>query len=1044
MSGPSPTSTGNLRGMRRFLFILGLVACATFVLAPLAEAQVTTGTLTGTVTVQNDGTSLPGVTVEAVHVPTGTRYTSITGSNGRFVIPNARVGGPYRITASLEGFNAAAVADVDVRLGAATEVPIRLRLAGVTETIEVVAATDLINPNRTGSQSAVSGEAIESLPTVNRSIQDFARTNPYFSVDPQDASATRVNVAGRNNRYNTIQIDGAVNNDLFGLAATGTPGGQTDAQPISLDAIQELQMVVSPYDVRQGGFTGGGINAVTRSGSNQFNGSVFATQRNEDFIGDGPRERPIASFDQSQYGFRVGGPIIRDNLFFFVNGELNRREQPTGWSADDTTTNVFNRPQDAARLRNFLISQYGYDPGSLGDFVGETNSDLFFGRIDANLTDNHQLTLRHNYVDALQDRAPARGRTFFRFETATYTITDETNSTVAQLNSVFGPTMFNEGRIGYQTIRDARQVPVTFPSIEIGGAPRRADLVIGTERFSGANELDQNVLEITDDFTFITGNHTLTIGTHNEIFEFRNLFLSDFYGYYFFPSLDAFEAGQAREYSISFATGDNPRRATEFEVRQYGVYAGDQWRVGDNLTLTLGVRADMPDFVDTPSFNPMVQNAIGYSTAATPSDDPVISPRIGFNWDPTGAGRQQLRGGIGVFAGRTPYVWVSNAYANTGVESQSLSARGDIQFNPDPFTQPRDLGRAGSVSVDLIDPDFELPRVLRATLGYDQELFWGVRGTVEGIWSQTQEDVFYYNVNKQQTGTSPLDGRPTYSNVSTDLRDAVLLSNTSKGEEMMASLQLSRPITRGLTLSAGYAYMDAQSAFDATSSRAISNFQFFPNRGDIFEQRTATSMFEVQDRFNAAVSYNFGTGFLNHTIGLFYNAESGRPYSLMMGGDPNRDGYFTNDLLYVPGSEDEIILQNSRGQVVPYSTLADFLRSAGIDPTAGRILERNESQAPWSHLLDFHYELGLPISVLDTRLTFDVMNLMNLIDSENGVVRYVGFQTYTPIRYMGIDNDTGKPIYREDRGGNLEPGNQFSIADFRSRWQARVGVRINF
>lgn len=1009
-----------------------------------ALAQVTTGTLTGTVTVQGDGTALPGVTVEATHVPTGTDYLAVTNESGRFTIPNARVGGPYRITTSLDGFEPAQVERVEVRLGAATEVPVTVRLAGVTETIEVVAQTDLINPNRTGSQTSVSEEAIESLPTVNRSIQDFARTNPYFSVDPQDASATRVTVAGKNNRYNTIQIDGAVNNDLFGLADTGTPGGQTDAQPISLDAIQELQLVVSPYDVRQGGFTGGGINVVTRSGTNEFSGSVYGTQRNEDFIGDGPFDSPIAAFEQSQYGFRLGGPIMQDRLFFFANGEINRREQPTGWSADGTTGNVFANPEDAIRLRDFLISEFGHDPGSLGDFIGATDSDLAFGRIDANLADNHQLTLRHNYVSAVRDVPPSRGRFFFRFPTATYTFADETNSSVVQLNSVFGSTMFNEGRIGYQTIRDVRDVPVIFPTIEIGGAPRRADLVVGTEQFSGANALDQDVLEITDDFTFVTGDHTVTVGTHNEIFEFGNLFLASFYGYYFFPSLDAFEEGIASEYAIGFATGDNPRRATSFEVRQYGVYAGDQWRVGDNLSLTLGLRADMPDFVDRPSFNPIVQDAIGFSTAETPSDDPVISPRFGFNWDPTGTGTSQLRGGIGVFAGRTPYVWISNAFANTGVESQALSARGSIPFNPDPFNQPRDLGGAGSLSVDLIDPDFELPRILRATLGYDQELFYGIRGTVEGVWSQTQKDVFYHNVNKVQTGTSPLDGRPTYSNVTGDLRDAILLTNTDKGEEMVASILLTRPFARGLTMSVGYAYMDAESAFDATSSRAISNWQFMPTQGDLYEQRVATSMFEVEDRFNAAVTYDFATGFLSHTVGLFYNAESGRPYSLLMDGDPNKDGYFTNDLLYIPGSEDEIILQDASGAEIPYSQFANFLTSIGLDPTAGRILERGEFQAPWTHLLDFHYELGLPINVAETRLTFDIMNLMNLFDSDSGRVEYVNFGTYTPVRYRGTDEETGKAIYRAEDDDSFEPGAQFSTADTRSRWQARVGIRVSF
>lgn len=1018
-------------------------ALALAVAAP-AAAQVTTGSLAGSVRAESDGSALPGVAIQVTHVPTGTTYSAHTGADGRFLIANVRVGGPYSVTATLDGFRPTETTGLAVNLGAITEVQIALPLAEVAETIEVVGTFDeLLNPNRTGSASSVSLQQLESLPTVRRSLQDFARTNPYFNVDPSDPTATRISVGGRNNRYNSIQIDGAVNNDLFGLADTGTPGGQTDTQPISLDAVEQLQIVVSPYDIRQGGFTGGGLNAVTRSGSNEFHGSVYGSLRDQDYVGDGPFDRPIAEFDEDQYGARLGGPVMRDKLFFFVSGEINSREQPTGISADGSTGTVYRDPAGAAHFRDILIGTYGYDPGGLGDMSGVTDSDLLFGRLDWNVTDGHQLTLRHNYVDAVRDTIADRSGIRFRFPTAIYTIADETNSTVAQLNSVFG-SAFNEARIGLQTIKDKRDVPVVFPSIEVGGRPRSADLIAGTERFSGANSLDQDILELTDDFTFVKGAHTITLGTHNEFFEFKNLFLSDFYGYYFFPDMAAFEAGVASEYSIGFANGSDPRRAASFEANQYGLYAGDQWRVNDNLSLTFGLRADMARFPDAPSFNPAIRDAIGFSTAETPSEDPVFSPRIGFNWDPTGEGTQQLRGGLGIFAGRTPYVWISNAYANTGVESTALSFRGAIPFNPDPFSQPRDLGAAGTVTVDLIDPDFEFPRLLRATVGYDRELFWGVRGTAELVWSQTEKDVFYQNVNKVEVGTSPLDGRPTYASRSSSVRDALLLTNTGKGEETLLSIVLTRPFTNGLTLSTTYAWMDAESAFDATSSRAISNWQFMPTDGDIFRDKSATSMFEIEHRFSISGSYSFETGPVGHTVALYWNAQSGRPYTLLLGGDPNTDGYSTNDLLYVPASADEIIIKDASGAVIPYDRFADYLSSAGIDATAGRILDRNESVEPWSHLLDFHYDVELPIKVLSTRLTFDVLNVLNLLDSDKGVVRFVNFQTVTPVNYRDLDADTGKPIYQEAFAGALEGGSQFSTSDLRSRWQMKLGLRLSF
>lgn len=1046
---------------------LGLAMCMLLALAPLAQAQVTTGNLAGTVTA-SDGSALPGVTVDAVHVPTGTRYSDVTNDSGRFNMPNVRVGGPYRVTANLEGFRAFDRSNITVNLGSTAEVPVTLALAAMAEAITVTATTDeIINPNRTGSSSAVSTEQIEALPTVNRSLQDFARTNPYFRVDPSDITATRMNVAGKNNRYNQIQIDGAVNNDLFGLSDTGTPGGQTDAQPISVDAIEQLQLVVSPYDVRQGGFTGGGVNAVTRSGTNALKGTAFYSTRRPDLIGEGPRGIKVSDFDSNQTGASVGGRIIRDRLFFFVNGEMSRREAPTGGAADGTAATNFNRSGfDPAAFRQSLISRYNYDPGDLGDYPIQTDSDNFFGRFDVNVNNQNQLTLRHNYVKGGRDNAGSRSSSRFTFPTSAYTIADETNSTVAQLNSVISGNAFNEFRFGYQTIKDVRTLPVIFPSIEVGGAAQNSALTAGSERFSGANGLDQTITELTDDFTLTRGNHTLIFGTHNEFFDFKNLFLSDTYGAYFFPTQAAWDENKPTEYRISYATGDDPRAPTKFGAAQYGLYASDQWRMNNSLTLTFGIRGDIPKFDDTPAFNPTVQNLIGYNTASTPKETWIVSPRLGFNWNPGGNGNQQLRGGIGVFAGRTPYVWVSNAYGGTGVAAISLTCLASAgctvpQYNPDPAAQPRNLGSGGTLTVDLIDDKFEFPRVLRTTLGYDRDLLFGVRGTVEAVYSQTQKDVFYYNTNLKLTGTSPLDGRPTYSRVSTGMGDAFLLSNTSQGEELIGTLQLSRRFTNGLYVGASYAHQDTKSAFDATSSRAVSNWRFRHTSGDIFKDDVSRSAFETEHRINTNLAYSFRTGPLAHTIGAYFNMESGRPYSIMMGGDPNKDFQTVNDLLYVPGGADKVILCPSTAgspvagrpcggtataPIAPndYSRLANFLSSVGVDPNEARIVDRYEFTEPWSRQMDVHYELGLPVRGIQTGLTFDVFNFLNLFDNNYGKVEFVSNQNITVLNYQGQDSVSGKPIYREAFSTALDPGSQFSLADTRSRWTARVGVRVSF
>ena len=1054
----------------RTLSILALALCAVVVTTPSLHAQVTTGNIGGTVT-GADGAALPGVTIEAVHTPTGTHYQTVSGTDGRFSIPNVRPGGPYIVSATLEGFKTAKAENVQVALGETRDVPIKLALAAVSETVTVTAQVDpVINSEHTGATSSVSTRQIEALPTVNRTLQDFARTNPYFTTDLSDANGTTLNVAGRNNKFNNIQIDGAVNNDLFGLAGTGTPGGQTGAQPIALDAIAQLQLVVSPYDVRQSGFTGGGVNAVTRSGTNDFSGSVFGTKRNNNFVGRGTSNTPVAEFNQTQWGGRFGGPIMKDKAFFFVSGERNRKATPLGISGSIYTGSGTGNLPGLQNVIDFAKSKYGLDIGDTADITSQVNSDLLFGRVDYNVNNSNNVTLRHNYVFGTQPQAPSSySRKFnqFYFPTSRYFIQDHTNSTVLQANSVFGPNYFNEARLTHQLIKDARTTPVLFPTVEIGGsAPRAGAVQIGTERFSGANTLDQNIIEFTDDFTLVKGAHNIVIGTHNEKFKFKNLFIQDFYGYYYFRTLDDFMNGNVNQYSIGFATGDDPRRPTAFRAGQYSLYINDQWHLTPNFTLTGGLRADKPDFPDTPSLNPLVQSELGLLTSSKPKDTVTWEPRLGFNWDPNGTGKQQLRGGIGVFQGRAPYVWISNGYGGTGIETQILSCNTPACTTPfiaDPNTQRRDFPPGSAApQISITDPDFKFPRILRSTLGYDRELWGGVRGTAELLYSKTQEDIFYYNMNWKQTGVSPLDGRPTYSRISTKVSDTFLVGNTSLGHEFMQTLQLSK-MFRNVTLSANYTHQDAKSAGDASSSTASSGFNFQTTSGDIFRPEVAPTFFQVKHRFNVAATYDLTTGPFSHSFGVFYAVQTGNPYSLLIDGNPNRDNSSSNDLLFIPagGASGVILCPFNNGStaaptaaspcgvagIAPLdsSQFSTFLSSVGIDPNKAGVVGRNSLQAPWQRRLDFHYELGLPsYRTVRVLVTGDVQNLLNMIDREWGVERFVNFSTYTPVRFQGIDPTSQKPVYREEAAGSLQYGKQFTDASLASRWQARVGVRVNF
>ena len=1043
--------------VRRVLTVAVMVACALGT-ATVAVAQETTGRLVGLVTMKSDQSSLPGVMVEALHVPTGTRYTAATQANGRFSILNVRVGGPYTVTAKISGFRASTQKDINIALGESRQVAFAMELESVTETVVVTAeGSPLITPDRMGSGSAVSEAEIKALPTISRQFQDLARVNPYVNVAANDESGTNISVSGKNNRYNTIQIDGAVNNDLFGLAATGTPGGQASTQPISLDSIQELQVVVSPYDVKQGGFTGGAINAITRSGSNAFSASVYGSMRDQDYIGSKvpnayaseASDRPYKEFSSDQYGGRIGGPILKDKLFFFLSGEINRRSEPTSGSADGSTSNSFKDPVAAAAFRNILINKYGYDPGGLGDYNTKTDSNMLFGRLDFNVNESHNVTLRHNYVDAARDATGGtRGFNAYAFENSGYAFADETNSTVLQVNSVFGASSFNTGRIGYQTIKDERAVPNPFPSVYICNSPNTFCtgggtylMLAGTERSSGANGLDQSILEVTDDFTLIKGDHTLTIGTHNEFFDFKNLFIQDVTGTYFFSSVANFDAGIAGRYQVKFANGTDPRRPTQFGAQQLGIYAGDQWRVSNSLTLNLGLRFDVPRLTDSPTYNPAVDATFGIDTSNVPNNQVMISPRIGFNWVPGGSGKDQIRGGVGVFAGRTPFVWISNAYGGTGIEITGLTAN-NVPFNPDPYNPPISFPPGtGAVSADTIDPDFKFPQVLRATLAYDRELPFGIRASVEGMFTKTLQDVFYVMKDKIESGATTFYGAPVYKNASTAFNNVTYLTNTSRGEQQNVTVSLDKRFPFGLYFSGSYAYMNAKAAFEATSSVALSNWQFQTTNGNITTEQLTRSFFDVPHRFTVVGSQNFRTGPVNHNVGLVFTAQSGQPYSILMGGNPNGDGASGNDLLYVPQNYSDVLWLGAGAP--DEATWNQFLSATGLDAYRGRVAERNALDAPWLRSLDFHYDFEVPITAIKAQITFDVLNLINLIDNNSGLQRYVNFQTYTALNYSGMDAATGKAKYTVNANA-LNGTSQYSTNDLRSRWQIKLGARLTY
>ncbi|WP_276499110.1 TonB-dependent receptor [Pontibacter litorisediminis] len=1017
----------------------------------------TTAAISGIVKDQS-GTALPGATVIAVHTPTNTQYVAGTNTDGNFTIQNMRVGGPYTVRTSYVGYQERRIDGVMLNLGQTARVDFTLsednRQLGEVQVVGQ--RDDVFNQDRTGAATNVSREQIENLPTLSRSLQDFTRLTPQASGN---------SIGGSNNRYNNITIDGAVNNDVFGLSGSGTPGGSAGTQPISLDAIQEIQVVVAPYDVKMGNFTGGGINAVTRSGTNDFSGSVYTFGRNQNTIGkavEGPRVK-ADEFTNYQYGARLGGPILRDKLFFFVNYDATRISEPVRFAPGSSESQIPSAT--VQQLADYVMDTYGYDVGSFGAIDRKTESNKIFARLDWNINDNHQFTIRHNFVDAFDDNI-SRSRNFVRLGNNAYQFTSVTNSTVAELNSRFGNNIANNLIVGYSRIRDSRDIAGgMFPQVTINDPV--GTIEFGAQRSSTANELDQDIFEITDNLTYQFGNHNFTVGTHNEFFSFRNLFINNMNGRWDFNSLEDFYNGKASRVQATYSLDpNNSLPAAEFNAMQLGFYVQDEFTASEKLKLTLGLRADLPVFPDTPSRNEKFENDFGalypgLRTDRTPGGNILWAPRFGFNYTPTEDRSFQVRGGTGIFTGRVPFVWLSNQFTNTGTVFGTV-----FQNNPKEFvTDVEDQRNAGAsdrtVEVNVVSEDFKLPQVWRSNLAVDYTLPGEIVATVEGIYSKTLNDVVYKNLNlTEPVGTLPgVDNRDVYASstsarrINGDYTNVILLDNTNKGYRYSITGQLRKNFTNGLNSSIAYTYGKSKDVNSGTSSTALSNWEYNQIVNNPNDPALEYSRYDVRHRIVGTTGYTFkyANNFAT-SVSLFYEGQSGLPFTYLYSQDLNNDGNRGNDLMYVPRDRSEINLVDLKSNGVVTATpdeqwaaLDAFI--AGDDYLSsrrGQYTERHGARMPWTHqfdlrlLQDFYMEGGNG-KTHTFQITFDVFNVGNLINKDWGRQYFVNNSANELLRYAGRDKDTGEPTF------TFNPNSKgYNISQFASRWQGQLGLRYIF
>lgn len=1033
---------------------------------------LTTAAMNGVVTDKN-GNPLVGATIIALHVPSGTQFGITTRIDGKFNLQNLRVGGPYTVKVTYVGYQPQTEEGINLALGQNLKIDFTLpeqevQLSGVTIIAE---RSSVLSQGRTGASQNVSLNQIEAMPSTSRGFQNFAKLSPLFS-------GTNLQAAGRKSSYNNIQIDGTQYNDLFGLGSTGTPGGQSNTNPISLDAIREFQVNVAPYDVKMSGFTGGGINAITRSGTNKYTGSAYFYGRNQSFVGKNPNtgESDYPDFKDYQYGFRVGGPIIQDKLFFFVNGEIagNSQPQPQIALQSGFGGKTIDELKDYANRMVAELAKKGMTAGSYDPVTFEQPSTKLFFRFDYNLADNHQLTLHYNLVDASKDiYYNSRSASTLLFDTQPYQMKNTTNNIVAQLNSTFGNNMSNELIAGFTSIRDKRHGKgADAPEVRISELNGTFYMYAGPDRYSSANALDQDIFEITDNFSYYVGDHTFTVGTHNEFFSFKNLFVRSAFGYYQYTSIDNFINDIPSYYQRVYSRVDDP--AAKFNVAQYGFYIQDEWLVMPELKVNIGLRMDIPTFPTKPTYNPLVSQYFpGYSTENIPSGNILWSPRLGVNWDVFGDRTTQVRGGAGIFSGRVPYVWLSNDFGNTGTTLAEVSFSNSsntkvLPFIVDPTKQyiagdTRDVNQVLGTTpnlkseIDLADKNLKLPQVLRFNAAVDQQLPEDIVGTVEFIYSKTLNDMVYRKLNiKPITAYDAIDGRPVYGGTDSkngNFADVLELYNTSKGYQYDFVLQVQRNVPRGFSFNAGYKLERAKDLNSVNSSQAQSQMNYNGVEGDPNNPKLTTSVYEIPNRIFASVSYTdeFIEG-APTTISLFYNGQSGTPFSWTVSGDVNGDGFTYNDLFYIPRNSGEILLgsiDNTTKEFVPstkagttYDDLNSFIENNEYLRThRGQIAERNGSREPWNNYLDMKITQDSPnfLGLGHFQISLDILNVLNLINKDWGRVKYYPYSYYV-VTYKGRLADN-RPVYSFSKPASNEP---FSYSDLASRWQMQLGIRYSF
>lgn len=1085
--------------LKNFLTVIFLVMCSGYVMSQ----GVTTASFQGSV-IDNAGLTLPGANIVAIHTPSGSRYGSASNEEGRFVIPNVRVGGPYTVTISYIGFDSRVYENINLSLGQNYNLNVELKDGLELDAVEIVAIRGgIMDSDKTGSSLNISNQRLNALPTINRSVGDFTRLTPQSNGN---------SFAGTSSRFNNFTVDGNVYNNNFGLGSGQFAGGN----PISIDAIEEIQVNLAPYDVRQGGFTGAGVNAVTKSGDNTLRGSAYYFLRNDQMQGTKIGENFLPQNDAKNEiaGFRLGGPIIKDKLFFFVSYEkeselrpsILRRAAREGETPDGQFISRVPLSQ-AEFVRDRISSIYGYDPGAPDSYSFASEQSRFNARLDYNINQNHKLSVRYNDYSSFTD-VPTNGNSIrynqtryrntnrtgvesINFRNNNYTNDRRVQSVVAELNSRIGNNMSNQLNIGYTSVTDPKRgIPggQNFPMIEVLEPDASGNLLyymtLGNELFTVGNLLENTTLNITNNFSIYKGKHTYTLGGNFEFMTFDNAFNPVFNGFYRYIGYDKFVDAVINQnpnvYPDAFSKGfaldgstTPPTDATRFG--QLGFYIQDEYQVNSKLKVTGGLRVDLPFYpIDIPQnellnnlnkeFNLIGGGTLKPDVATFPKINPLFSPRIGVNYDVKGDRSFVLRGGTGVFSGRIPFVWLSNQVNGSGVIRGGFGLEGqnvidnNITFNPDVTAHnPANPSQTLSRELALTDRNFTLPQVWRTNLGVDKLLPGGIVGSFEFIYSRDVSSPIAQNLilrNPEGTLAGP-DTRPywvnqpglrNYSNDQNFDNLFYLTNAEDKADYVSATVSLEKTFQNGIYLTAAYTLSRARDLDNTGGSQAGSlwtqTVQVDRNRPEL-----SFAQFDQPNRIISTIGYTTK----NTTISLLYDGGNAGRFSYFYSGN---FGDNAARLIYVPNSASELNFQQYTLGGVDYTPAmqADLFdkyidQDKYLSTRRGQIAERNGAVRPWVHRFDFSLSQQIDVTKdSKNRLEFrlDFLNVNNLLNSNWGVPDFQW--TSNPLLYRGR-NASNEPIYRlAAKPGTTEILDETyrKSTDIGNVWRMQIGLRYSF